>query len=189
MEQRFLSDLKGEELTFVWEKNYRLQEEVRSCYEDYLLGRVVDDYLFVLKSGLRNWSIGFCNYNTIQIKNNSDFLDACVELQKNFCLLCGEDGYPTKYDDLIEKGKERLMQLICAETDSEYEKLEVELEEYIGVLHDKIIEQIDKELDYSEEDVMEFFFECWLDDYADDGYFIDDDYELFLTTLKTKSFK
>ena len=183
--QRKLSELKGKELVFVWEKNYKLQEEVRSCLEDTIMG-YIDDYLIVLKSGLKNWSIGFCNYNTIEISNYVSFLNACTELQKNFCLLC-ENGYPTKYNELIEKGKHNIGEMMGDISDEKFNELLKNVEECVYILHDKIIEQINKELDYSEEGLMYYFFECWLDDYADDSYFINDDYELFLT--QTKSLK
>jgi len=179
-----LSELTGEELSWVWERNYKLQEEVTSCMEDNIIS-YIDDYMSVLKNGLQHWSIGFCNYNTIDIKSDISFLDACYELQKNFCLLC-ED-----YDKVIARGKQIYTQLDCAETDVEYDELEEEMGQCVNTLHDAVLDAINKEIKYAdkEESAFEYFFEVWLNDYADDGYFIDDDYELFLTTLKTKSFK
>lgn len=182
--QRKLSELEGEQLVFVWETNYKLQEKVRSDFEQYITDDIYE-YIITLKSGLLDWSIGFCGHNYIVPKYNNDFIDAFEQLQTEYCFLYdADDEY--KYDGIIINLRHK-MNLILDANDDEYETLENEIDKTIKMLSNEILAKFERELNYDEEELLDYFFNDWLEYNEDDNYFINENYELFQT--KTKSFK
>lgn len=171
-----ISELSEKELTKIWEVNEKLRSKVE---DDYIESEMfyISEILHCIKNSLKNWSIGFYNQNYIDIKNNYDFLNGLLEIQKDYCFL--EDKYTNNIRKLIDEYNE----FYCMSYDDEnYERIEEEIYFKIEKIKEIFLNEINDITNHNdEEDLKRYFIEFYMEERIKnmEDYYIDNNYVLY----------
>ena len=103
--KRNILKLNFEQLKKVVEKNSKLENYIEESLIDYHMNCNVDELLRELRTYLKDWSIGFNNYNYIEIKDISAWGNWLTDITEIL------DGYLTNdelsYINKVEKAQDR----------------------------------------------------------------------------------
>lgn len=143
-----LSELSTSELLSVIEDNETLQNRLYELIEDSSM-YWVGEKLEILSNSLKDWSIGFYNYNFLDVVDYEKFVDSLVEYKGIFGL-SDKAGkllshcLKLRWSNLFDYYAERLKDLILdeefnSETDIDYNNMEYYTEIYADQFDDYLI--------------------------------------------------
>ena len=171
-----LKDLTSEELKKVWNNssNSKLQEIIRNDFENNTIDFLINEIFQGLKSILKDWSIGYYNYNYCKV-DNLDYETIQTILETN-------NDIPFLNDEQL-KEIESLKALIDISNNLEYEAAEYEpaqdnLDKAENRLNEILKNALDNYIEYKEDDLEDYFISFWFEGRQDDLY-INSDYRVF----------
>lgn len=148
-----LSELSTSELLSVIEDNETLQNRLYELIEDSSM-YWVGEKLEILSNSLKDWSIGFYNYNFLDVVDYEKFVDSLVEYKGIFGLSDRADKLLShclklRWSNLFDYYAERLKDLILdeefnSETDIDYNNMEYYTEIYADQFDDYLINDDDE---------------------------------------------
>lgn len=143
-----LSELSTSELLNVIEDNETLSNRLYELIEQSAMDWV-GEKLEVIRNSLKDWSIGFYNYNFLDVVDYEKFVDSLVEYKGIFGLSDKADKLLShclklRWSNLFEYYAERLKDLILdeefnSETDIDYNNMEYYTEIYADQFDDYLI--------------------------------------------------
>jgi hypothetical protein len=157
-----LSELSTKQLLSVIEENQTLQDKLYQLIEDSAM-YWVNEKLSCIRDSLKDWSIGFYQYNFIDIADYEMFVNSLVEYEDIFGLSdkCGKllsQCLKLQGSNLFEYFAEKLKELIL---DEEF--------------------NTETDMDYNNKEMLEHYAETYSDQF--DDYFIEDDGNIVLQTI------
>ena len=168
------STLTVDELKKVYDANDVLQQNVVEDYEESQMD-YVGDILDVLSKGLTNWEVGYGSCPWVRYDSERDLFQAALDSCRDFGFLP---------DDVAEKVKYYLTR--CDVLDEmEYENKHYgELESYIEHAAEDVAEEIVSAfkglLDYSEDDILDYFLSFYSDERMNENeFYVDGNYILY----------
>ena len=172
--KRSIYKLTVDELRKVFFANSKLRSDVLDDFENNEMCWI-SEYLDCFRKSLSDWSIGFSGYdkNFICVRDDESFLEGLLKAQRDYGFL--ED----KYTPIIV---ETLQQLRYAGeyngeiSNEEYERIALEVETNIKTLEDAVIEEFDSLTEKpSDERLLEYFIEFYIDSRMEGNFYILDD--------------
>lgn len=203
-----ITEMNNEQLTEVFNANRKLQEKV---LEDMIDSEMmwIGEELAYLKSSLKDWSIGTCQYNYIKVGDSQEFIAKLKDLQQDYGLFSDSEKHiitdtealadkyfnmegPYEGDFEDYEDYEEALEVY----EQEMDELEEQFEEAVEALAEAVADKYTERLDYfyASEAQLNYFLEFYANERLDDNYYIDttntaNPYELFQDVAYTKSFK
>lgn len=157
-------------------------DELKNEVEDYLIESemfYIREILDELK-GISNYSIGFYNYNFIEIcrdlRDNINFIDSCIEISNNYGVFNIDE------DKWIKELYEKANNLYCMDYEDEnYDNLENEVEKQINELRDLLVSKFNDMTNIYNYDIENYLTDIYIDKLIDNNivyYYDDNNYEL-----------
>ena len=157
-------------------------DELKNEVEDYLIESemlYIREILDELK-GISNYSIGFYNYNFIEIcrdlRDNINFIDSCIEISNNYGVFNIDE------DKWIKELYEKTNNLYCMDYEDEnYDNLENEVELEIDELRDLLVSKFNDMTNIYNYDIENYLTDIYIDKLIDNNivyYYDDNNYEL-----------
>ena len=157
-------------------------DELKNEVEDYLIESemfYIREILDELK-GISNYSIGFYNYNFIEIcrdlRDNINFIDSCIEISNNYGVFNIDE------DKWIKELYEKANNLYCMDYEDEnYDNLENEVELEIDELRDLLVSKFNDMTNIYNYDIENYLTDIYIDKLIDNNivyYYDDNNYEL-----------
>ena len=157
-------------------------DELKNEVEDYLIESemfYIREILDELK-GISNYSIGFYNYNFIEIcrdlRDNINFIDSCIEISNNYGVFNIDE------DKWIKELYEKTNNLYCMDYEDEnYDNLENEVEKQINELRDLLVSKFNDMTNIYNYDIENYLTDIYIDKLIDNNivyYYDDNNYEL-----------
>ena len=157
-------------------------DELKNEVEDYL----IESEMFYIRAildelkGISNYSIGFYNYNFIEIcrdlRNNINFIDSCIEISNNYGVFNVDE------DKWIKELYEKANNLYCMDYEDEnYDNLENEVEKQINELRDLLVSKFNDMTNIYNYDIENYLTDIYVDKLIDNNivyYYDDNNYEL-----------
>lgn len=164
--KRKIKELSSDELIKVFHANQKLREEIA---DDWMETQMfyIREYLEELRPALIDWSIGFDNYNYLQIDNHYEFLLALIELQKKYAVL------PDDTTEYMYQLRDKFMEV---PDDQSF----IDLEKQVDDLLSQLLDVFNFITEYpTTADLEEYFLDFYAESRLDDSFYVDDDYTLY----------
>lgn len=171
---RKIEELNNKELEKVYYNNDDIIEQSYVYYCDDKLC-YVDDIIFSLKDGLKEWYIGYNTYNFIEIKSRRSFIDALIDTQIEYSIIPMGD---IELIDLLDEKIETLY--FMSYNNKQYDNLSQWIDIKIEILIDDILKTFDDILEYPSDDIiiLNNFIECY-SYYLCNNCYVDNNYNLY----------
>lgn len=164
---KYINQLTDNEKRELIENNGALQimvyDDMIDCEMDF-----ITEQLNYIAPGLRDYSIGSCNYNYLTVGNSVKFLDGLETLQKNYCTL------PDAMNDEIKRVLTACERFYLMDYNNKnYDDLDAWIDKKAQHFADCIAKYFTRCLDLSRADMIEYFIEFYADERMDKSFYID----------------
>ena len=172
-----------EKLRKVFDNNQKLQSKVLEGYEENEMFWI-RGILKEVEKGLSDWSIGFNNYNYINLYSRLYFLDGCESIQRKFGI------FKEETEQLINKVLNKIDTLDCMSyNNKQYDNLELWIGQKTEEIKESLLDYFNGATDVKDEWLFDYFIDCYLDNInIEDFYYNKDSYELFEHIEYNKSY-
>jgi hypothetical protein len=188
---RKIIDLSKEELRKVWDKNEKLRTRVFDSMNDDIINFYLEEKLSCFNHSPKgtiqpsafsvSYELDYSGYyNYFTIKNRIQFIEDLKDCQRDYCILPDNEYDEKLLNKLVEK-QELLDDYYNNLSDKNYNRLEKWLDNHFDKLEAAVYKELRSEFDIlnNENDLFEWFYECEIDNMNTDGFYIDDNYNLY----------
>jgi hypothetical protein len=180
-----IKTLTTEELKKVFENNSKLKEAVFENARgdvDFWIG----EYMKNFSPTSIDYNIGYPG-NYFVVKNEYDFIQGCIEIQKDFCFFSDETAAKIAYCDSLMDRYENIKWYDYKNS----ELLEKRISELVNTIKNTFLLNLINEYDfyYDDKNLLDYFINEYSDNFLYGDYYIDDNYILFQHIEYEKCYK